>query len=124
MADWCSGEDIYRFIYFNHMNLALKTSLKQKGAAITNDTMVVLNQMHNDFERSTDIITDVMVRTTNDRWIVGKKADQREVYVIFEDKKQPLLEIQGKLAAAVRAAMLAPKLTHRCSCGAQTRSAS
>ena len=106
------------------MNLALKTSLKQKGAAITNDTMVVLNQMHNDFERSTDIITDVMVRTTNDRWIVGKKADQREVYVIFEDKKKPLVEIQGKLAAAVRAAMLAPKLTHRCSCRAQTRSAS
>jgi Flp pilus assembly secretin CpaC len=77
------------------MNLALKTSLKQKGAAITNDTMVVLNQMHYDFERSAENITDVMVRTTNDRWIVGKKTDQREVFVIFEDKKQPLLEIQG-----------------------------
>jgi Flp pilus assembly secretin CpaC len=95
MACTHRGEDIYRFIYFNHMNLALKTSLKQKGAAITNDTMVVLNQMHYDFERSAENITDVMVRTTNDRWIVGKKTDQREVFVIFEDKKQPLLEIQG-----------------------------
>jgi hypothetical protein len=41
----------YRYIYFNHMNLALKTSIKRKGLMISRDNMKILNDMHIDFEK-------------------------------------------------------------------------
>ena len=37
-----------------------------------------------------------MVRTQDDGWIVGRKSDQREFYVIFEQKNANLLEVNGK----------------------------
>jgi hypothetical protein len=46
-----SFEDQYRYVYFNHMNFALKTSIKEKGAAIPRDTMKMLNDIHADFEK-------------------------------------------------------------------------
>jgi hypothetical protein len=36
-----------------------------------------------------------MVRTQNDGWVVGRKSDQREFYVIFDQKNANLLEING-----------------------------
>lgn len=38
-----------------------------------------------------------MVGTLNDGWIVGKKSDQREFFVIFDQKNANLLEINGPL---------------------------
>ena len=36
-----------------------------------------------------------MVRTQDDGWIVGRKSDQREFYVIFDQKNANLLEVNG-----------------------------
>jgi hypothetical protein len=44
-------EDQYRYIYFNQMNLALKTSLKEKGALISPEIMSMLDDIHLDFEK-------------------------------------------------------------------------
>lgn len=35
------------------------------------------------------------MRTQNDGWVVGRKSDQREFYVIFDQKNANLLEING-----------------------------
>jgi len=91
------GEEQYRYIYFNHMNFALKTSLKEKGAAVPRETMKMLNEIHSDFEKSPENISEVLIRTQNDRWIVGRKSDQREFYVIFDHKNSHLIEINEEV---------------------------
>jgi len=90
-------EEQYRYIYFNHMNLALKTSLKNKGSELTKDTMRMINEIHADFDLSSENITEVLIRTSNDRWVVGRKSDQREFYVIFDSKNANLLEINEEV---------------------------
>lgn len=89
--------DDYRYIYFNHMNLALKTSIKKKGLSITREHMKILTDMHADFEKATECVTELMVRTQNDGWVVGRKSDQREFYVIFDQKNANLLEINDEV---------------------------
>jgi len=90
-------EEQYRYIYFNHMNFALKTSLKDKGQSIPRETMKMLNDLHADFEKSSENISEVLVRTQNDRWVVGRKSDQREFYVIFDQKNAHLIEINEEV---------------------------
>jgi len=88
-------EDQYRYVYFNHMNFALKTSIKEKGTVIPRDTMKMLNDIHTDFEKAPENLSEVLIRTQNDRWIVGRKSDQREFFVIFDHKNSLLIEING-----------------------------
>lgn len=77
----------YKYIYFNQMNLALKTSLQGKGDDIDPQTMETLKKMHDEFERSKDSACEVLVRSFNDRWIVGRRSEQREFFVIFDASK-------------------------------------
>lgn len=44
-----SNTDEYRYLYFNHMNLALKASLDR--SQLPADVSKVLNKMHSDFVR-------------------------------------------------------------------------
>jgi hypothetical protein len=79
------------------MNLAMKTSLKQRGADLPKETLKLLNEMHADFEKQQPSIpSEVLIRTAGDRWLVGRKSDQREFYVFFDSKSSNLLEINGK----------------------------
>jgi len=87
------NEDQYRYVYFNHMNLAMKTSLKQKGSDLPRETMKMLNEIHADFEKQPSVPSEVLIRTSSDRWLVGRKSDQREFYVFFDSKNANLLEI-------------------------------
>jgi len=87
------NEDQYRYVYFNHMNLAMKTSLKQKGSDLPRETMKMLNEIHADFETQPSVPSEVLIRTSGDRWLVGRKSDQREFYVFFDSKNANLLEI-------------------------------
>eukprot|EP01119_Soliformovum_irregulare_P002749 TRINITY_DN13004_c0_g1_i1.p1 TRINITY_DN13004_c0_g1~~TRINITY_DN13004_c0_g1_i1.p1 ORF type:complete len:451 (-),score=121.75 TRINITY_DN13004_c0_g1_i1:246-1577(-) len=89
-------DDQYKYIYFNHMNCALKTSLKEKGG-IARDVLKMLNDIHSDFENSPENLSEILVRTQNDKWIVGRKSDQREFYVIFEHKNSHLIEINEEV---------------------------
>ena len=46
-----SFEEQYKYVYYNHMNFALKTSIKDKGVGLPRDTMKMLNDIHQDFEK-------------------------------------------------------------------------
>eukprot|EP01118_Nematostelium_gracile_P018295 TRINITY_DN8091_c0_g1_i1.p1 TRINITY_DN8091_c0_g1~~TRINITY_DN8091_c0_g1_i1.p1 ORF type:complete len:444 (-),score=113.32 TRINITY_DN8091_c0_g1_i1:1241-2572(-) len=92
-----NAEESYRYIYFNHMNCALKTPLKEKGSTIPRETMKMLNDIHADFEKSPEKVSEMLIRTQNDRWVVGKKSDQRELYVIFDHKNSHLIEINDEV---------------------------
>ena len=39
---------------------------------------------------------EMIIKTWNDCWVVCKKADQREVYIILNQKNANLIEINGK----------------------------
>jgi len=41
-------DESFKYIYFNSMNLAMKTSLK-RGTVLTKETLKCLQQMHADF---------------------------------------------------------------------------
>eukprot|EP01133_Synstelium_polycarpum_P005960 gene5960-6903_t len=89
-------EEQYKYIFFNQMNLAIKASLKLKGVELTKDTLKILNEMHADFENRPDI-SESTVKTQSDRWIVGRKTDSREFYVIFDNKSTNMLEINEEM---------------------------
>ena len=39
---------------------------------------------------------ETIVKTSTDCWVVGKKSDQREFYVVLNQKNANLIEINGK----------------------------
>jgi len=91
------NEDQYRYIYFNHMNFAMKTVLKNKGADLPKETLKLLGEIHNDFENQKSMPSEVLIRTATDRWIVGRKSDQREFFVFFDSRNANLLEINEEV---------------------------
>jgi hypothetical protein len=93
-----SGTDEqYRYIYFNYMNFAMKTVLKQKGAELPKETLKLLAEIHADFESQRTTPSEVLIRTATDRWIVGRKSDQREFFVFFDQRNANLLEINEEV---------------------------
>ena len=94
-------EEQYRFIYFNHINLALKTSLKTATAkrtggnavTISRETMSIISDLHEDLKRSREPCKEMIIRTQGDGWIVGRRSDQREFYVLFEQRNANLVDI-------------------------------
>lgn len=41
---------------------------------------------------------EIIVKAMSDYWVVGKKSDQRELYVILNQKNANLIEVNGKWA--------------------------
>ena len=80
-------DDQFKYIYFNRMNLALKTSLRHKGADVSPAVMKVLCAMHEQFAHPTDAIGEVIVKTVGDVWLVGRCSEEREFYLIFDKNK-------------------------------------
>jgi len=93
-------DEQYKYVYFNRMNLALKTSLVHKGSDVTPIVMKVLSAMHEQFTHPTDNICEVLLKTVNDMWIVGRCTEEREFYLIFDkskDKDVTLVEINEQV---------------------------
>lgn len=40
-------------------------------------------------------MNEMLIETQGGGWIVGKKSDQREFYIIFDQKSANLLQING-----------------------------
>ncbi|KAH3744170.1 vacuolar fusion protein ccz1 family protein [Pelomyxa schiedti] len=85
-------EEIHRYIYFSHINCAIKTSMRNKTLEISKGDMAVLQRMHADIYNPCNSFSDVYVRTIKDKWIVAKKADKREFFFIFDTKFPNLTE--------------------------------
>ncbi len=45
-----ASDDAFRFLYFNHMNLALKTSLNAKQSPLTMESIKLIRNIHADFK--------------------------------------------------------------------------
>nr|XP_033819906.1 vacuolar fusion protein CCZ1 homolog isoform X5 [Geotrypetes seraphini] len=102
-------EPQFKFIYFNHMNLAEKSTIhlrKTPSISLTSvppDLMKILGDINSDFTRwfstseSVDEDEEIIVKAMSDYWIVGKKADQRELYVILNQKNANLIEVNEEV---------------------------
>ena len=47
------------------------------------------------FQRSPESLSEIIVKTANDYWVVGKRSEQREFYVVLLKKDATLLDVQG-----------------------------
>ena len=91
-----SSAQPHRFIYFNHMNLALKTSLRGRGRSLSRNLMRAICELHQDFADYNS--AELMVKTGDDAWLVAKRDDHREFVVIFENAKSAnLIEIADEV---------------------------
>jgi len=108
-------EDPFRFLYFNHMNLALKTALNSKGGPqLTMETIKLIRNIHSDFSttsfkkkkvmESKAGVCEVIIRTRSNGWVVGRRANQshREFFVLIDDKVGTLPEIQEQVDRLAR----------------------
>ena len=125
----------WKYLYFNHMNLAQKTSFhggggsaggggsgsNQGGGAAggvgawdwtdlkdgnspstTSSPMVaeilgILSDTNTDLGCMEGSDGETIVKTYRDQWVVGKKSDEREVYVVIHQKNANLIEINELL---------------------------
>ncbi|XP_039629815.1 vacuolar fusion protein CCZ1 homolog isoform X2 [Polypterus senegalus] len=95
-------EPHFKFIYFNHMNLAEKSTIHMRKTASVSltsvhpDLMKILGDINSDFSRVDDD-EEIIVKTMTDYWVVGKKSDQRELYVILNQKNANLIEVNEEV---------------------------
>ncbi|KAK2189620.1 hypothetical protein NP493_101g07016 [Ridgeia piscesae] len=96
------SEPMFKYVYFNHMNLATKTTLhvdstKTSGASISPELLRIICDLNHDLS-SIDSSDDgeIFVKSCGDSWVVGKKSDQREFYVVINQKNANLIEINGE----------------------------
>jgi len=52
--------------------------------------------MHADFLKEENL-HELLIGTQSDGWIVGRKSDQREFYVVFDQKSANILEINDEV---------------------------
>ncbi|XP_077980451.1 vacuolar fusion protein CCZ1 homolog [Glandiceps talaboti] len=89
----------FKYIYFNHMNLAQKTTIhnrKTLSAIISPEIVRLLADINASFAKTEDDAETVM-KTVTDCWVVGKKSDQREFYVVINQKNANLIEINEEV---------------------------
>ncbi|XP_046370029.2 vacuolar fusion protein CCZ1 homolog [Haliotis rufescens] len=91
----------FKYIYFNHMNLAQKTTVhieirKLTGVNIPQETLRLLADINADLTRGNED-GETIVKTLSDYWVVGKKSDQREFYVVINQKNANLIEINEEV---------------------------
>lgn len=83
----------FHYIYFNSMNLAIKSTLRNKGIEIGRETMGTLLDMHESFERAGTYQGEVMVKTANENWIIAKRSESRLLFVLVDQRNKTILDI-------------------------------
>lgn len=95
----------HRYLYFNHMNLAQKSSFlrmnKRTGpppplSAAPPEQMRLITRMHSDFGRDGED-REIILRSSNDCWVVGRRSDEREFFVILNHRNANLIEINEEI---------------------------
>jgi len=99
----CINESV-RFLYFNQLNMAFKSTLHQSCAGhrrvlhcqppTNNDVIQTCADLSEDLSSWGE--GEIVVKTKNDLWVLGKLSNQRHLYVVVTRKNAELIEICGK----------------------------
>ncbi|KAK2152106.1 hypothetical protein LSH36_339g00079 [Paralvinella palmiformis] len=97
-----SSESQFKYVYFNLMNLAQKTSIhtdsrKLAVTGVSPDVIKLISDLNEDLTSCHIQDGEMIIKTWNDCWVVCKKADQREVYIILNQKNANLIEINEEV---------------------------
>ncbi|XP_066929789.1 vacuolar fusion protein CCZ1 homolog [Clytia hemisphaerica] len=93
----------YRFVYFNSMNLAIRTSIhktklsNQNSNGVSPEIMKLLIDIHKDIELSKNTSCEIATKMMNDCWVVGKRSGFRQFFVVFNQKNWTIVEICEEL---------------------------
>ena len=95
-----TSDPVFKYVYFNHMNLAQQTTVhidlqKRSGVNIPHDILRLLGDINADLAREEEG-GETMVKTNTDFWLVGKKSEQREIYVVINQRSANLIEINDE----------------------------
>lgn len=89
-----------RFIYFNKLNLAYKSTVhldnRQSGNVACNKESIKVMADMNAKRALMGHAGETIVKTMNDYWIVGKISNLREFYIAIQQKNASLIDISGK----------------------------
>jgi len=105
-----SSDQQYRFLYFNSMNLAIKSSIHSKKSAnvvsVAPEIMRLLVDIHSDLAKRDKRDKrksggEIIVKTLADCWVVGKRSGFREFFVILNQKNASLVEINEELKRVI-----------------------
>ncbi|XP_065899757.1 vacuolar fusion protein CCZ1 homolog [Dysidea avara] len=91
-------EQQYRFIYFNQVNLAVKSSLFSKrppNNTISPDIMKLIGEISAEYQYVED--NETIARTRSDCWIVCRKSGQRQFFVVISQKSANFTEINDEI---------------------------
>lgn len=95
-----------KFIYFNKLNLAYKSTVhldnKQTGNLSCNKDLVKIMTHMRDNQCLKHPVGESVVKTMNDYWVVAKFSNSREFYVVLQQKNSSLIEISGKFCIELK----------------------
>ena len=101
------SEDSYKYVYFNHMNLACKTSLYMPRNGISRELMCVVEELHSAFQNhlqrqpGTENL-ETCVKTQEESWILGRLVANREFYAIFDRRNMSVVDATASLRALTK----------------------
>lgn len=90
-----------KFIYFNKLNLAYKSTVhldnRQSGnVSVSQEALKLMTDMYSNKIGMT-FTGETIVKTMNDYWIVRKLSNLREFYIVLHQKNASLGDINGEL---------------------------
>ncbi|XP_003387660.1 PREDICTED: vacuolar fusion protein CCZ1 homolog [Amphimedon queenslandica] len=88
----------YRMVYFNEMNLAIKSPLLSRYnsyLSITQDMMCLLTQLNAEYDKLNE--GETVIRTIADYWIVARKNGHRRFFVLFTQKDVNFAEVNEEV---------------------------
>lgn len=91
-------KDPFRFLYFNRMNMALKSSLHDRSRSLSTDLIQMLMKLHHDLNSEASP-EEIIVKTRTSGWIVGKRdsIESREYFLLLDDSITELHEVQAQV---------------------------
>ncbi|KAF9824871.1 hypothetical protein SFRURICE_001744 [Spodoptera frugiperda] len=90
----------HKFVYFNRLNLAFKTSPSvtklHPSTAVKPEVLSIIADIHTD-KKSLGNYGEIIIKTPDEYWITGKSSNDREFYVIIQEKNANLKEIADEV---------------------------
>lgn len=101
-ANSVSAESGAKFVYYNHLNRAQKSTVhldnrKNGNISVPSDVLRILADLNSDFRDRKPSTGETIVKTMNDYWVVGKLSNLREFYVVIHQKNANLIEINEEV---------------------------
>ncbi|KAK7579660.1 hypothetical protein V9T40_000289 [Parthenolecanium corni] len=86
----------FSYVYFNRLNLAQKNTLRDHQAHLTAEVLSMLADISFDSKKK-DSVGETIVKTYDDFWIIGQFCNEREFYVVTQQKNSTLIEISDEM---------------------------